>query len=211
MDYYKILEVDRNATKDDLKKAYLKLGLEEFDDTKFKILTQAFDVLGHPKRRAAYDLQYGEEGLKGVPPQGEEGLKSQVPPRGAGSDGPNTDRFNSQVSPRGAGSDGLNMDSQVPPRGAASDGPNMDRFNGQVPPQGAGSDRPNMERSNGRSPFDIFQEFFGSSVSPFGNMPKRKRKGAPIERTLPSSLEELYNGTTKRMKISRNVTDATEF
>lgn len=33
------------------------------------------------------------------------------------------------------------------------------------------------------------------------------RQDAPIEHQLPCSLEELYRGITKRMKISRNVTD----
>ena len=35
------------------------------------------------------------------------------------------------------------------------------------------------------------------------------RQDPPIEHQLPCTLEELYQGTTKRMKISRNVTDAT--
>jgi DnaJ family protein B protein 4 len=34
------------------------------------------------------------------------------------------------------------------------------------------------------------------------------RQDPPIEHTLPCTLEELYKGTTKRLKISRNVTDA---
>lgn len=34
------------------------------------------------------------------------------------------------------------------------------------------------------------------------------RQDTPIEHALPCSLEEIYRGTTKRMKISRNVTDA---
>ncbi len=34
------------------------------------------------------------------------------------------------------------------------------------------------------------------------------RQDAPIEHALPCSLEELYKGTSKRMKISRNITDA---
>ena len=33
-------------------------------------------------------------------------------------------------------------------------------------------------------------------------------KAAPIERKLPCSLEELYKGTTKKMKISREIADA---
>lgn len=33
------------------------------------------------------------------------------------------------------------------------------------------------------------------------------RKAPPIESTLPCSLEELYKGTTKKMKISREISD----
>lgn len=60
----------------------------------------------------------------------------------------------------------------MPSRGASSDEPNMYKSNhrspvlkGQVAPRGAGagSDRRHMYRFNGRNPYDIFQEFFGSS------------------------------------------------
>ena len=33
------------------------------------------------------------------------------------------------------------------------------------------------------------------------------RKASAIERNLPCTLEELYKGTTKKMKISRNIAD----
>lgn len=46
---------------------------------------------------------------------------------------------------------------------------------------------------------------FRSGAGEASNVP---RKGAPIERTLPCSLEDLYKGTTKKMKISRDVIDA---
>ena len=36
----------------------------------------------------------------------------------------------------------------------------------------------------------------------------RPRQDPPIEHALPCSLEEIYKGTTKRMKISRSVMDA---
>ena len=39
-------------------------------------------------------------------------------------------------------------------------------------------------------------------------MSQSPRKAPPIERTLPCSLEELYKGTTKKMKISREIADA---
>lgn len=73
-------------------------------------------------------------------------------------------------------------------------------------------------RFNSRSADEIFSEFFGFS-SPFNNMEpggtRRNvesfnnvpRKAAPIEQSLFCNLEELYNGTSKKMKISREVLD----
>lgn len=37
--------------------------------------------------------------------------------------------------------------------------------------------------------------------------PQRPQKAAPIENRLPCSLEDLYKGTTKKMKISREISD----
>ncbi|KAL0925366.1 hypothetical protein M5K25_003689 [Dendrobium thyrsiflorum] len=41
--------------------------------------------------------------------------------------------------------------------------------------------------------------------------PQRPQKGAPIENQLPCSLEDLYKGTTKKMKISREISDMSEY
>ncbi|XP_027346255.1 dnaJ homolog subfamily B member 13-like isoform X3 [Abrus precatorius] len=85
VDYYKILQVDKNAKDDDLKKAYRKLAMKWHPDknpnnkkeaeAKFKQISEAYEVLSDPQKRTVYD-QYGEEGLKG-----------QVPPPDAGGAG----------------------------------------------------------------------------------------------------------------------------
>lgn len=57
-----------------------------------------------------------------------------------------------------------------------------------------------------------FGGLFGDDMfSSFGDgrpMTQAPRKASPIEKRLPCSLEELYKGTTKKMKISREIADA---
>ncbi len=62
-DYYKILDVKRNATQDEIRRAYRKLTRKYHPDVskepdaeqKFKELGEAYEVLKDPEKRAAYD------------------------------------------------------------------------------------------------------------------------------------------------------------
>lgn len=73
-DYYEILGVDRNADAEEIKKAYRKLAMKYHPDrnngsdeaeARFKELSEAYEVLKDPERRAAYD-RYGKEGVRGA-------------------------------------------------------------------------------------------------------------------------------------------------
>lgn len=107
---------------------------------------------------------------------------------------------------------------------------------GQVPPPGTGASSDHFAGAGGtrfkfspRSAEDVFSEFFGTSspsgaaggsggkfadvFAAFGSgrggeASSALRQAPPVEKTLMCTLEDLYKGATKKMKISRDVIDA---
>src|SRR2546421_6110703 len=66
-DYYEVLNIERTATEEDIKKSYRKLAVKFHPDKnpgdktaeeQFKELSEAYEALSDPQKRAAYD-QYG--------------------------------------------------------------------------------------------------------------------------------------------------------
>lgn len=73
-DYYEILGVAKDATKEDIKRAYRKLAIQYHPDKnpgnkeaeeKFKEATEAYEVLGDDQKRQTYD-QFGFAGVEGM-------------------------------------------------------------------------------------------------------------------------------------------------
>jgi DnaJ family protein B protein 4 len=145
-DYYAILGVSKNATKEEIKRSYKKMALlyhpdrntgnQEQATKKFKEVGEAYEVLSDPQKRAIYD-RYGEAGLK----------------RGSGNAG--------SESPFGSGFQYY-----------SSNHPFQDTF---------------------------FEEMFRG----FGH--RTRRQSPSIEKVIPLTLEELYLGAMKRVKVTKTI------
>ncbi len=121
-DYYKIMGVSRDATQDEIKRAYRKLARKYHPDvskqadaeTKFKELGEAHEVLKDPEKRAAYD-QLGADWQAQQdfhpPPDWGTGFEFHGAPPGGGDHG-FSDFFESlfgQARRSGGGGRGFNM------------------------------------------------------------------------------------------------------
>ena len=67
MNYYDVLSIDKNASLDEIKKAYRKLAIKyhpdknpnnkEESEEKFKLISEAYSVLSDPEKKTEYDLR----------------------------------------------------------------------------------------------------------------------------------------------------------
>lgn len=216
---YDVLGVKPDASDNELKKAYRKMALKFHPDKptgdteKFKEISEAYDLLSDGDKRALYD-QYGLEAARRGGPMpdmssgGAEGFPGGFPgggtySSGAGghpfsgfSSGGGPQTFSFQTGPGGAGGSGFHGFS-------ANDAFNI--FSHFTQSEGLGSDDD-----------DIFGGFTGfGGGRPAGAAPRRRgpppsgaaRAGSPERATvtvkLPLTLEDLFNGVTKKMKIRR--------
>ena len=211
-DYYKILGLNRNATEDEIKKAYKKLALKYHPDKiqdkskskeaeeRFKEVAEAYEVLSDKQKRAIFD-QYGSDGLR----NGSGGSSG-----GGGS--PNFSNFSYTFhDPRETFSQFFGTDNPFEI---------FFSMGGGGPGAGkTGSSFFDIDDDPLLDPDPLFASFFGNSRhngsnnKPFRqsqsfshSSPRRKmRQDPPVEHELQISLEELLHGCTKRMKISRVV------
>ncbi|KAH8966395.1 hypothetical protein BDL97_03G023300 [Sphagnum fallax] len=195
-DYYYVLKVGKGASEDDLKKAYRKLAMKWHPDknpnnkktaeAKFKEIAEAYEVLSDPQKRVIYD-KYGEEGLKGGVPQPSPGGSQSF-----SNGGSSTSSF--AFNPRNA------------------EDIFAEFFGGSSPFAGFGGigSSSGRHRAFGDGMFGgfggtetAFHSCRGSHRSSDG-----PRKAAIVESKLQCTLQELYRGSTRKMRISRNLADA---
>lgn len=188
-DYYKVLGIAKGASDDEIKKAYRKMALKYHPDKnkakdaeeKFKQIAEAYDVLSDPKKKEVFD-KYGEEGLKG-------GMGNPGAPSGGGQ---HTYTFH------GDPHETFRM------------------FFGDENPFASffstGGGTGNIHSfSFGGDPMDIDQDPFGGmGFNQMGQMGggsrmSQKRQDPAIQYDLQVTLEEVYQGATKKMKITRKV------
>lgn len=186
VDYYAVLGVSKDADDEALKKAYRKLALKWHPDRNPE--SKATAEKKFKEVSEAYEVLSDKDKRAIYDQYGEEGLKGGAPPPSG--------------FPFGAG-------------GRFSSGGGVP-FTFRTSGGGHGF-RP-------RRPEDIFRDFFGAGFDPYnmgmydeeddmegfgGTFGGRRRPAMPVlRRTLPCTLEELYTGCTKKLKVARKLIDA---
>lgn len=184
---YDLLGVSPSASENDIKKAYRKAALKYHPDKptgdteKFKEISEAFDIISNPDKRQVYD-EYGLEAARGNAPAGGN------PFAGAGGAGP---QFNfSSAGGRGfSQADAFNIFSLMGGFDMEDGGFSFSGF----PGAGGGSR-------------------FGGMPGGFGGGGRSARRPEPdtVTMQLPVTLEDLYTGASKKMKLNRRGADGSK-
>jgi len=198
-DYYKVLGIQKGSSDDEIKKAYRKLALKYHPDKnkapgaeeKFKEIAEAYDVLSDTKKREIYD-KYGEEGLKGG--LGGEGGQQGFPPGGSY-------HYQFTGDPRKIFSQFFGGEDPF----AAFFGGGGGHHGGTrvINIGGYGGDDEAMDTDDMFGGGPGMGMHFGPGMMGGGH--PRRRQDPPVVHELLVSLEDIYKGATKKMKITRKV------
>lgn len=224
---YDSLGIQPSATQEEIKKAYRKQALKWHPDKnkdnpaageKFKEVSQAYEVLSDPEKRKVYD-DYGLEFLlKGgsAPPPGAEG---DIPggfaggfPGGFqsfGGGGPGGARSFHFSTGGGPGNFSFGNPEDIFAQFAKSGGGSGGQFGGGDNDffdlfESVGGGKGGAQRSRAGPRYGGA----GYSSSPRGPARQQTPEHSVVEKDLPVSLEDLFKGTKKKMKINRKKFDA---
>ncbi len=227
---YDALSISPTATQDEIKKAYRKAALKFHPDKnkdnpnaaeKFKEVSQAYEVLSDPEKRKVYD-QYGLEFLlRGgqAPPPGAEGMDGM--PGGGFGGMPGGFSFGGMPGGGGGGTRSFHFSTNGGSGFSFSDPNDIFSSFARAGAGGAGGGA----GGGGVDDEDIFNLLGGGfggraggsrrSASGFGGGGFGGRQPRPqtpevtvVERQLPVTLEDLYKGAHKKMKIKRKTFNA---
>ncbi|KAJ2902922.1 DnaJ-domain-containing protein [Zalerion maritima] len=234
---YDTINVKPDASQEEIKKGYRKQALKWHPDKnkdnpaaseKFKEVSQAYEILSDPEKRKTYDSYGLEFLLRGGPPPdaggspfADAGGAGGVPPGsfqsfnfgGGMPSGGRSFHFSTDSGGGGPGSfrfsdpddifrtffrDGMGGSGGGGSGGGGGMDPDMDDFFSH------------MSGGSGRAATGSARSSRGMRGS-FGEGMRMPRASTPevttVERPLPLNLEELFSGTTKKMKIKRKTFD----
>lgn len=178
IDYYKVLGVDRSATKAEIATAYKKLARQYHPDLnkdpgaedQFKVVNEANEVLKDPETRKRYDT-LGANWKHGAP--------FEAPPGW------------------GPGGGGVHFDFGGG-RGGGFGGGNSDFFESLF---GGGGGRRGQSFGGGGGGFNI-SDLFGGGGPGFGGGPRPPARGQDVESTFNIKLDDAYTGSKKSIELS---------
>jgi DnaJ homolog subfamily B member 4 len=211
---YDALGISTTASDAEIKKAYKKAALKWHPDKnpdnpqaaeKFKEVSQAYEVLSDPEKRKVYD-QYGLEFLLrggAAPPEGAEG---SMP--GGSFPGGMPGGFSSFGGGMPGGARSFHFSTNGNSGFSFSDPNDVFSSFGRSGGAGLGADNDDL--------FDLLSGLRGAGGGGGSRRTSSFRPARPqtpevtvVEKPLLVSLEDLYKGTTKKMKIKRKVFDQT--
>ncbi|WPK25293.1 hypothetical protein PUMCH_002604 [Australozyma saopauloensis] len=193
---YDLLGVSPSASDTDIKKAYRKTALKYHPDKptgdteKFKEISEAFDILSNADKRQVYD-DYGIEAARGNAPAGGNPFAG-----GAGGAGGPQFNFGGGGGHGFSQTDAFNIFSQMGGFDMDDGGFSFGGFGG-----GGGSHFGGM---NGGGMGGGMPGGFG------GGRSARRPEPDTVSMQLPVTLEDLYAGATKKMKLNRKGADGSK-
>ncbi|KAL2760747.1 hypothetical protein ACRALDRAFT_1066792 [Sodiomyces alcalophilus JCM 7366] len=223
---YDSLGIKPSATQDEIKKAYRKAALKWHPDKnqdnpetaeKFKECSQAYEILSDPEKRKVYDTYGLEFLLRGgaPPPDGTAGANpfaaGGMPAGfdfGGGMPGGGARTFHFSTGGGGPGGFSFSNAEDIFAEFVRQGGGGMGGMGGGGP-----DDMPDIFSSFGGRPGGRSSRV-RTSGGGFGDFSSsRGRETTPevttVERPLPVTLEDMFTGVTKKLKIKRKLFDET--